>query len=326
MSNQGNIAVEYEYNEWGEILSITNGKGVDVSKNAGHIANLNPFRYRSYYFDQESGFYYLMSRYYDPEVGRFINADELLILLTKQGDVLEDNLYTYCINNPLNFIDKNGEWYSTYRKITSRNANCLGYVMGLDRPLNPYPQTIKFPRFTVKDAYILTLNYINHGLNWYAVGLGTNVDTSRNFSGRNSKFYVVAVRIIVEDPWASYHYAMQHENGTWSHKAGGNNSEFLGKDNYRRMPGLQAIDRAWGVRWTTRQLSLATSHHRPQIMNISLPTYFYDSQTYYIAVLKRYKGRTLSSYIRPDYPISSRSFPVAGRRLTAGDVFRYGSA
>ena len=73
---------------------------------ASHIANVNPIRYRGYYYDVETGFYYLQSRYYDPEVGRFINADGLVS--TGQG-VLGFNMYAYCGNNPVNRADPTGE-------------------------------------------------------------------------------------------------------------------------------------------------------------------------------------------------------------------------
>ena len=58
----------------GKVLSVTDANGVDISKAETHIANINPFRYRSYYYDTETKLYYLQSRYYNPEVGRFVNA------------------------------------------------------------------------------------------------------------------------------------------------------------------------------------------------------------------------------------------------------------
>ncbi len=67
--------VKYTYDAWGNPLTITDGSGVNVANNSSHIANINPFRYKGYYFDSDIGFYYLNSRYYDPYVGRFINAD-----------------------------------------------------------------------------------------------------------------------------------------------------------------------------------------------------------------------------------------------------------
>jgi len=69
----------------------------------------NPFRYRSYYYDFETNLYYLNSRYYDPETGRFVNADDIGVL-TQAKDILNGlNLYSYCNNNPVNFTDENGK-------------------------------------------------------------------------------------------------------------------------------------------------------------------------------------------------------------------------
>ena len=68
----------------------------------------NPFRYRGYYYDTETGFYYLNSRYYDPEVGRFINADGYV--QTPNGDATSTNMFAYCKNNAVNAIDSTGMW------------------------------------------------------------------------------------------------------------------------------------------------------------------------------------------------------------------------
>ena len=78
---------------------------------AGHIGNINPFCYRGYYYDSETGFYYLGSRYYDPEVGRFISADTTDIL-GASGNLYDKNLYAYCDNNPIVRADSNGAiWF-----------------------------------------------------------------------------------------------------------------------------------------------------------------------------------------------------------------------
>ena len=68
----------------------------------------NPFRYRGYYYDTESGLYYLNSRYYDPVTGRFINADDTNFLIIDQGTLIQYNLFSYCHNNPTNMTDING--------------------------------------------------------------------------------------------------------------------------------------------------------------------------------------------------------------------------
>ncbi|MBR5323078.1 MAG: hypothetical protein IKU48_05995 [Clostridia bacterium] len=95
VDNDGTKVVEYTYNEWGKILTITGSL-------ATTIGTLNPFRYRGYYYDAETGFYYVSSRYYDPEIGRWINADGFVS--TGQG-LLSNNMYSYCLNNPINYGD-----------------------------------------------------------------------------------------------------------------------------------------------------------------------------------------------------------------------------
>ena len=80
----------------------------DVSNINRFIANKNPFRYRSYYYDFETGLYYLNSRYYDPETGRFINIDDISVLSETQDVLNGINLYAYCLNNPINDTDTEG--------------------------------------------------------------------------------------------------------------------------------------------------------------------------------------------------------------------------
>lgn len=82
----------------------------EISQDYIDIATLNPFRYRGYYYDTESGLYYLNSRYYDPETGRFINTDDVTVLSTLSEELNGINLYAYCFNNPVNDIDENGCW------------------------------------------------------------------------------------------------------------------------------------------------------------------------------------------------------------------------
>ena len=94
----GNRVVTYNYDAWGNILSISGTK-------ASTIGRYNPFRYRGYYYDTETSLYYLNSRYYDPNVGRFLNADGQL-----NDGVLGYNLFAYCENNPVNYIDPMGNW------------------------------------------------------------------------------------------------------------------------------------------------------------------------------------------------------------------------
>ena len=97
----GAIVAKYIYDAYGNPLKTTDGSGTNVASNATHIANVSPIRYRGYYFDRETGMYYCQSRYYDPLVGRWINADGQIN--TSQG-VLGSNMFTYCNNNPVKYL------------------------------------------------------------------------------------------------------------------------------------------------------------------------------------------------------------------------------
>ena len=101
LDSSGNVVVQYKYDAWGN-HTVTDANGNAIT-DANHIGNLNPFRYRGYYFDCETGFYFLQSRYYDPEVGRFLNMDS--IEYANPESVNGINLYSYCINDPVNYID-----------------------------------------------------------------------------------------------------------------------------------------------------------------------------------------------------------------------------
>lgn len=99
---------KWQQNTWnpktGGIISVTDANGT-ANTDPTHIANVNPIRYRGYYYDSEIGLYYLQSRYYDPAVKRFINADTLL---GANKDILGNNVFAYCSNDPINYKDETG--------------------------------------------------------------------------------------------------------------------------------------------------------------------------------------------------------------------------
>ena len=102
VDNNGTQMVSYTYDAWGKMLSKTGTL-------ASTLGTINPFRYRSYVYDEEAGFYYASSRYYDPEISRFINADDTEYL-GADGSVLSYNLFAYCMNDPVNRFDVDGNW------------------------------------------------------------------------------------------------------------------------------------------------------------------------------------------------------------------------
>ena len=106
-----NLIAKYSYDPWGKLLSVTPNGWLD-EQNAYYleVAEANPLRYRGYYYDAETGFYYLQSRYYDPEIGRFINADSYAS--TDATGLLSTNMFAYCENDPVNKSDPSGEAFS----------------------------------------------------------------------------------------------------------------------------------------------------------------------------------------------------------------------
>ena len=103
LDTSGNAVVEYTYDAWGNIHSVTGSL-------ANTIGETNPLTYRGYVYDSDSGYYYLQSRYYDPEMGRFINADDYPT--TGQG-LTGNNMFAYCGNNPISRADTSGFFFFT---------------------------------------------------------------------------------------------------------------------------------------------------------------------------------------------------------------------
>ena len=105
-TSTGTLVATYEYDPWGKPIGIYNASGATVSQTAANVAAYNPFRYRGYRYDADTGFYYLQSRYYDPAICRFINADRY----TDTGEKLVGyNMFVYCNNNSIVYTDFSGE-------------------------------------------------------------------------------------------------------------------------------------------------------------------------------------------------------------------------
>ena len=104
--------VRYYYDAWGN-NAVTDKDGNEITA-IDHIGYLNPFRYRGYYYDTETELYFLQTRYYDPELGRFISQDSLDYADPETINGL--NLYAYCNNNPVMHVDPNGNaWWEFWK-------------------------------------------------------------------------------------------------------------------------------------------------------------------------------------------------------------------
>ena len=128
----GDLVASYTYDAWGN-HTVYDPWG-DVSTYYGTIGNINPIRYRSYYYDTETGLYYLQTRYYDPEIGRFISPDSTKYLDPESINGL--NLYAYCLNNPVMYEDETGRsatlallTVALVSGLVSAGANAFGQVI-----------------------------------------------------------------------------------------------------------------------------------------------------------------------------------------------------
>ena len=116
----GGAVVNYRYDSWGKLMCITGSM-------AGTLGKDNPYRYKGYYYDDETGMYYLKSRYYQPGICRFISADTIEVL-DCQGDLNDKNLYAYCDNNPVMRVDTGGQIWITLGIMAAGGG--IGMVIG----------------------------------------------------------------------------------------------------------------------------------------------------------------------------------------------------
>ena len=119
VDGNGNTVVTYIYDAWGNML-YHYGSHVD------DIGKYNPFRYRGYVYDTETGLYYLNSRYYNPTWGRFVNADTAAVVVASPDKANWDkNLFAYCDNNPISRKDDGGEFWETVFDVISLGVSVV---------------------------------------------------------------------------------------------------------------------------------------------------------------------------------------------------------
>ena len=134
MDESGVRMVEYIYDAWGKLISTTGTLATTLGAD-------NPFRYRGYYYDTETGLYYLTTRYYDPEVCRFISAD--VYMSTGQG-VLGGNMWAYCLNNPVCRYDTSGRLWEEIQELIGFIADSIGNAINSFAPVYAVCGTLPF--------------------------------------------------------------------------------------------------------------------------------------------------------------------------------------
>ena len=142
--NNGSTTATYYYitNLQGDVMYLVDGNGIQVAAYTydpygkilsayGSMAEINPLRYRGYYYDAETGFYYLQSRYYDPNTCRFINADSYA---STGQSYLGYNMFAYCGNNPVEWTDADGEFWDLIFDVVSVVTSVVEVIKNPDDP------------------------------------------------------------------------------------------------------------------------------------------------------------------------------------------------
>ena len=163
-----NLVVTYKYDPWGKVISI-----IDTTTN--NIGTINPLRYRSYYYDEETKLYYLNGRYYNPEWCRFINADDYIVI-----SAIVDNLFLYAENNPISNFDASGH---LFKKVTKFFSDCY------NKGKNLVTNFIDSSKKVVKEIGNKLKKEVSDRLNFYKnhftieAGSGTGVSGSAGVAG-----------------------------------------------------------------------------------------------------------------------------------------------
>ena len=239
----GDVVANYEYDAWGNILS-----------QSGSMADKNPLRYRGYYYDSETGFYYLQSRYYDPTTRRFVNAD--CYESTGQGFV-GVNMFAYCNNNPIMASDPSGHWligaiigliiatgvaltgcsseqerkwpenckyqYESGGMMKNQQNNCYSYAFEYGTVRDPGEMS-GVDIFPVENDGKISISRLRDGVLNDASESGKNVMyvSDNNLGSYKTKrpagAYLIAAKLTSDKN--DYHFAVLLENGVWVDKPG----------------------------------------------------------------------------------------------------------
>ena len=224
IDGDNNTVVEYAYDSWGRQISCTGSL-------ASTLGNLNPFRYRGYVYDAETGLYYLQTRYYDPEVSRFINAD--IYVSTGQG-VLGHNMYAYCGNNPVVRMDDEGEFWveilaliviTAFVSATTgcrSDGNCYTYAVGTATSFDGGCYYPGYSRNVAEGTYSYASNdlvqYIQYDLDscWGKSTYTVKLSNSDELPDQNSWKIAYCYSTELKD----FHFFRYDNDKGWSHKQG----------------------------------------------------------------------------------------------------------
>ncbi len=174
----GNVVVKYKYDAWGN-HKVLDAAGEEITSSS-HIGNKNPFRYRGYFYDTETGLYYLQTRYYDPAIGRFLNMDSINYANPEALNGL--NLYAYCGNNPVMNVDPTGKLFWLALGL----AAIVVPLLFIESDASPTPKQIdEAKKEALKAEYII--REIDGGK--VTVDININIENQRRISDKVIDYY-----------------------------------------------------------------------------------------------------------------------------------------
>ena len=277
-SSSGTLIGEYVYDAWGNLLEEpTNG-----------VLLANPFRYRGYYYDTSIGLYYLNSRYYDPETGRFLNED--LVSYLEPETIGGINLYAYCLNDPVNNTDPSGHFASGIPiQILISLGSYLGYAIAAiwDEEIRSDMSAIGWNPFNSDAQATVSSNKVSFykGVPIFRTGFGN----------RSGSFYLIGLAkgdsendLMHEWGHSPVYWMLGPLNGAITmalpsgQKWGGNH--WVGWENYYRRPWEAIADMIGGAS-TSRRLYAATSDKDKQIAVLYLLTAYMFGPAAYLFLI-----------------------------------------
>lgn len=222
---KGKEIVQYQYDGWGKLIKLSGNE---------ELGRTNPFRYRSYYYDEESDFYSLKNRYYDPELKRMINMDSYT---DTEFGMFSHNMYAYCENTPVNTSNytgnlpawvtklpkksKSGKNYFWRNTSDDQNINCYGYAINVSKIINPGYKSNTDIRYNMKvenirDAAVSDLKKKGYQCRYFS---------QEEARGLSSDWNLIAVKVGIgkhkpQNKYNDYHFMKRkYKDGAfWSHK------------------------------------------------------------------------------------------------------------
>ena len=204
--------VQYWYDAWGN-HKVVSANGTTITSST-HIGNVNPFRYRGYYYDAETGLYFLQTRYYDPEVGRFLNRDSVQYADPQTFGGLD--LYAYCLNNPVEkkyfpVIGLTGIYETTPELNNETHFVIPGWVQGI---VGVIPDIINAIKYLEATGMHKNLMYVTETLYMFPILGGTWRRFKIDNTSFNKLFAATFKQIIATDARASLGSIIKSFGGT----------------------------------------------------------------------------------------------------------------